>query len=395
MKFNYDIRKLAVKYLEDLGDRTFSALAPFNRRGKNFMIVIDSHLDLSWSALNWNRDLRLSVQEIRRAEVGMQGAHRGANTVCFPEMRRGEVAVCLATVLARATARNEANLDYRCPEIASAMARGQRAYYRIMEGQGQLRNLRTWEDIDQHIAEWRRGSSEMIGYILSMEGADPILDCNDAAKWWEDGLRVVGPAHYGQGVYADGTGGTGGLTTKGFELLKAFEDLGMILDATHLTDKGFWQAIEVFHGPVLASHNNCRALVPGDRQFSDDQIRALIARGAVIGMALDSWMMLPGYVPDETDNSQVKLRMIIDHIDHICQLAGNAAHVAIGTDLDGGFGREQSPSDIDTIAHLQRLPGLLKERGYSVADIEGVMHGNWLRFFKKAWSTSRASSQRA
>lgn len=352
------------------------------------MIIIDSHLDLSWNAVNWNRDLRLSVQEIRRMEAGLPEAHRGANTVCFPELRRGEVAICLATVLARATTRNEPDLDYRCPEIASAMARGQLAYYRIMERQGHLRNLRSWAEIEDHLAAWRRGDRERIGYILSMEGADPILDASDAARWWEDGLRVVGPAHYGLGVYADGTGGAGGLTPKGFELLKVFEDLGMVLDATHLTDKGFWQALDAFRGPVLASHNNCRALVPGDRQFSDDQIRALIGRDAVIGVALDSWMMLAGYVPDESDNSKVELRMVIDQIDHLCQISGNAAHVAIGTDLDGGFGREQSPSDLETIADLQRIPGMLQERGYSASDIEAVMHGNWLRFFQKAWTQS-------
>jgi membrane dipeptidase len=350
------------------------------------MIVIDAHLDLAWNALNWNRDLRLPVAEIRRAEASLREDHRGANTVCFPEMRRGEVAICLATVLARATPLNESLLDYRSPEIASAMAHGQRAYYRIMEEQGHLRGLRNCEDLEKHLAAWRDGDHQALGYILSMEGADPILSPGDAADWWEQGLRVVGISHYGAGVYAHGTSDPGGLTPKGFELLKAFEQLGMILDVTHLTDQGFWQALEAFHGPVLASHNNCRALVPGDRQFSDPQIRALFERGAVIGAALDSWMMLPGYVPGKTDNAQVQLRMIVEHTDHICQLAGDAQHAGIGSDLDGGFGREQSPADLDTIADLQRILALLREKGFSPADIESVMYGNWLRFFREAWS---------
>jgi membrane dipeptidase len=354
------------------------------------MIVFDSHLDLAWNALNWNRDLRLPVERIRRAEAGMGEEHRGANTVSFPEMRRGEVAICLATVLARSTTINEALLDYRCQEIASAMGHGQRTYYRIMEEQGQLRGLRNWGDVEKHLEAWRGGAHETLGYILSMEGADPILSPGDAARWWDHGLRVVGISHYGAGVYAHGTSGAGGLTPKGFELLKSFEELGMILDVTHLTDEGFWQALEAFHGPVLASHNNCRALVPGDRQFSDEQIRALVERGAVIGAALDSWMMLPDYVPGKTDNSQVQLRRIVEHTDHICQLAGNAKHVGIGSDLDGGFGREQSPADLDTIADLQRIPALLTEKGFSQADIEGVMHGNWLRFFREAWRKLRA-----
>jgi membrane dipeptidase len=353
------------------------------------MIVFDSHLDLAWNALNWNRDLRSPVAEIRRAEAGVREEHRGANTVCFPEMRRGEVAICLATVLARSTSLNEALLDYRSQEIASAMGHGQRTYYRIMEEQGHLRCLRNSRDVEKHLERWRGGSHETLGYILSMEGADPILSPDDAARWWEQGLRVVGISHYGVGVYAHGTSGSGGLTAQGLELLKAFEELGMILDTTHLTDKGFWEALESFHGPVLASHNNCRTLVPGDRQYSDEQIRALLERGAVIGSALDSWMMLPGYVPGKTDNSRVQLRMIVDHIDHICQLAGDATHTGIGSDLDGGFGREQSPGDLDTIADLQRIPVLLKEKGFSQTDIEGVMHGNWLRFFHETWNNLR------
>lgn len=352
------------------------------------MFVIDSHLDLAWNALSWNRDLNLSVEEIRSAEKDLRDEHRGANTVCFPEMRRGEVAICLATVLARSTTLNEAFLDYRSPEIASAIGHGQRNFYRIMERQGQLRRLENWEDIQKHVETWEAGSHETLGYILSMEGADPILSPQDAENWWNEGLRVVGISHYGSGVYADGTSGPGGVTARGFELLKVFEELGMVVDTTHLTDKGFWEVLDSFRGHVLASHNNCRSLVPGDRQYSDEQVRALIERGGVIGSVLDSWMMLAGYVPGETDNALVRLLRIVDHINHICQLAGNSKHVAIGSDLDGGFGREQSPSDLNTIADLQKIPGLLRGRGFSEVDIEGVLHGNWLRFFQNAWSKS-------
>jgi len=351
------------------------------------MIVIDAHLDLSWNALNWCRDLTLPVEEIRRAEAGMKEQHRGANTVCFPEMRKGEVAICLATVLARASGLKEPLVDYPNQQIASAMAQGQLAYYRIMEGQGQLRMLKGWRDVEAHLEEWRSGARESapLGYILSMEGADPLLSPRHVFQWWEEGLRVVGLAHYGVSAYAHGTGVTGGLTRRGIDLLQAMEEAGMILDVTHLADEAFWQAVERFRGPVLASHNNCRALVPGDRQFSDQQIRCLIERDAVIGAALDSWMLLPDYVPGKTHNSRVTLEAVIPHIDHICQLAGNARHVAMGSDLDGGFGKEQSPSDLETIADLQKIPALLRQRGYLDSDIEAIMHGNWLRLFHQAW----------
>jgi membrane dipeptidase len=180
-----------------------------------------------------------------------------------------------------------------------------------------------------------------------------------------------------------GTGDSGPLTAKGIELLKEFGRLGMILDATHSSDPSFYQALDLFAGPVMASHNNCRALVPGDRQFSDEQIKLLIQRDAVIGAAFDAWMLQPGFVIGKTEGNVVPLAAVADHIDHICQLAGNTNHVAIGTDLDGGFGTEQSPGGLETIADLQKLDGIFAQRGYTPADIDGIFHGNWLKFFSK------------
>jgi membrane dipeptidase len=164
--------------------------------------------------------------------------------------------------------------------------------------------------------------------------------------------------------------------------------LGIILDATHLCDDAFWDAMAFYDGPVWASHNNCRALVDHNRQFSDDMIKALIGKGAVIGGALDAWMMVPGWVRGQSDprGMNCNLGKVIDHLDHICQIAGNALHVGIGTDLDGAFGKEQCPYDLDTIADLQQLNALLAARGYSAADIENVLCGNWLRFLRNAWA---------
>jgi membrane dipeptidase len=351
------------------------------------MLVIDAHLDLSWNALNWNRDLTLTVGEIRALETGMKENNRATNTVAFPEMRKAGVAVCLATLLARASGLAEPMLDYRNQEIASAMAQGQLAYYRIMECKRELRMLRDRESLRAHIQEWKAdGSASPIGFILSMEGADPILSPQQVPQWWRDGLRVVGLAHYGRSAYAHGTASSGGLTPNGRELLKSMAEVGMILDVTHLADQSFWDAVDLFHGPVLASHNNCRSLVPGDRQFADDQLRCLIERDAVIGVAFDAWMLYPGWVPGKTSNSVLSLEAVVDHIDHICQLSGNTAHAAIGSDLDGGYGAEQCPRDLDTIVDVQKIPDLMRKRGYNKTDIEAIMGGNWMRFFETAWA---------
>jgi membrane dipeptidase len=204
---------------------------------------------------------------------------------------------------------------------------------------------------------------------------------------YEYGLRALGPAHYGPGRYANGTDATGKLHPEGRALLKEMQRLNIILDATHLCDDAFWEAMDLFGGHIWASHNNCRALVDHNRQFSDEMIKTLIAKGAVIGGALDAWMMVPGWVRGQStpEGMDCNLDKMIDHLDHICQIAGNTLHVGMGTDLDGAFGKEQSPYDLDTIADLQKVPALLAKRGYVPADIENIMHGNWLRFLRNAW----------
>ena len=166
------------------------------------------------------------------------------------------------------------------------------------------------------------------------------------------------------------------------------ERLGVILDVTHLCDTSFWEALDGFGGPVWASHSNCRALVPHERQLSDEQIQALIGRGAVIGAALDAWMLVPGWKRGETkpEVAGVRLAHVVDHVDHVCQLAGNARHAGVGSDLDGGFGREQCPGDLETIADLQQIGSLLDQRGYSADDVRLILHGNLIRFLEESWN---------
>jgi len=257
-----------------------------------------------------------------------------------------------------------------------------------MEAAGQMVQITNADQLDMLAALWTNNPSESapIGYMLSLEGADSILTPKHLEAAYEQGLRAVGPAHYGPGRYAMGTDASGGLRPGGRELLKEMDRLGIILDATHLCDDSFWEALDIFTGPVWASHNNCRALVPHNRQFSDEQIKVLIQRGAVIGAPLDAWMMVPNWVRGKTtpQSSGLTLETMLDHMDHINQLAGNANHTGIGTDLDGAFGTEQTPQDLNSIADLTHLPDMFKHRNYSDADIERMLHGNFLRFLKAA-----------
>jgi len=275
---------------------------------------------------------------------------------------------------------------------AYACAYGQLAYYRALEQEGLLRWIKDAAALDAHVQAWQRGdgADQPLGFILSMEGADPVLSPEQVEEWWQAGLRIIGPAHYGVSPYAHGTGTEGGLFPRGPALLRAMERVGMILDVTHLSDQCFDEALDIYGGPVLASHHNCRALVPDQRQLTDEQIKRLVGRGAVIGAALDTWMLVPGWVRGQTTPQEtgVTLSTVVDHIDRVCQLAGNARHAGIGTDLDGGFGKEQSPHDLDTIADLQRVPEMLRRRGYKADAIEGILHGNWVRLFREAWKKS-------
>jgi membrane dipeptidase len=359
------------------------------------MLIVDAHLDLSWNALQWGRDLTRSVYTIRTQENSTPGKGRGLGTVAFPEMRQGRVALCFATLLARSTGQLVPQIDFATPMQAYGIARGQLSYYRALEQQDLVRIIGDGPSLDQHIAAWSAWEAAgaaveppPLGFVISMEGADPILAPDQLEAWWGAGLRLLGITHYGPGRYAGGTATELGLTALGPPLLHEMQRLGITLDLTHCSDQAFWQALEHYGGPLLASHNNCRALVPHQRQFTDDQLRAIVARDGVIGVALDTWMLKPGWRIGERDdpaNPPVTLGDVADQIDHICQLAGSSHHAAIGSDLDGGFGREQSPRDLDSIADLQKLAGLLAARGYADADIAAIMHGNWLRFLRRIW----------
>ncbi|CAM4258914.1 peptidase M19 [Cytophagaceae bacterium 50C-KIRBA] len=354
------------------------------------MLLFDAHLDLSMNALEWNRDLRSSLKDINDREKGMiDKPDRGNAVISLDELRTGNIGIVVATQIARYVDKSSTLPGWHSPEQAWAQTQGQLAYYKALETLGELSPIRNWEELQNHLTYWNssQDSKKKIGYILSLEGADSIITVDHLDIAYNYGLRALGPAHYGPGRYAQGTNATGGLGENGRALLTRMQQLGIILDATHLCDDSFWEAMEHYDGPVWASHHNCRVLVDHNRQFTDEQFKELIRRDAVIGMPLDAWMMVSNWVRGVStpQNMQVSLNTMIDHLDHICQIAGNTDHVGLGTDLDGGFGTEQCPYDIQSIADLQKIPNLLSNRGYSEHDIEKICHKNWIGFLEKNW----------
>ena len=353
------------------------------------MFILDAHLDLAMNALEWNRDLTWTVEDIRHSELGMiDKPDRAKNTVSLDAMRKGNIGLCVATQIARYVKKGSDLPGWNSPQQAWAQTQGQLAWYKAMEDLGEMTQITNLEQLNSHQNLWKNCSDKKpIGYILSLEGADSIVTIDYLEKSHEQGLRAIGPAHYGPGTYAHGTDSVGGIGVKGKELLKKIEELNLILDATHLCDVSFWETMKVYDGPVWASHNNCRKFVNHNRQYSDEQITELINRNAVIGIALDAWMMVPNWVRGEStpESMGVTLNQMIDNIDHICQLSGNSLHVGIGTDLDGAFGKEQSPSDLNTIADLQKVPEMLSEKGFTKKDIENVMSKNFIKFLERTW----------
>lgn len=356
--------------------------------------IVDGHLDLATNAMSLNRDLTRTVKEIRAKErhLGWKDYQdRGQGTVALPELREGNIGLVLATIISRysedgSSLPTMALKGWHSPRQAYAHAQCQLAWYREMEDAGEMVQITTKKGLTEHIKLWTENqdgeTKRPIGYILSLEGADSIVNLDYLHTYHEQGLRSIGISHFGPGRYAAGTHSDGsGLTSIGKELLKEMNHIPIQLDLTHLTDKGFFEALDIFQGSVVASHQNCRSIVPGERQFSDEQIRSIIHRNGIIGGALDTWMLFPGFQLDKDNPKEHDIRMeyLVDHFDHICQMAGNSDHIGFGSDLDGLFGLEQTPHDMNTIADLQKFDSILQQRGYTEKDRDNIFSGNWIR----------------
>ncbi len=361
-------------------------------------LVVDLHLDLAWDAIFWNRNLTLDPHQVREQEASeppqvAADISCGLCTATFPELRRGRVGVILSTIMSRINARGDVMRDgMQTQEQAIAMGRGHLAYYQMMVERGEIKPVGGVADLEEAVKAWTNpGEKTPIYHILSMESADPIIDLHDVEFWWDAGLRVVGPAHFGDNTYIQGTGTEGGLKAAAAALYKAMREKGMILDITHMADQAVWESFEIWDGPILASHRNCRSLIRGQRHLNDDMIRELFRRGGIMGLVFCHFMFDPDVVwetqPAKRDYvSKYTMEALLPHVEHLGNLAGGSLeHIAIGTDIDGGFGAELTPTDVDTIADVSRFGSVLQEAGYSEQDAEAILSGNALRFFRKSW----------
>lgn len=355
------------------------------------MFIVDAHLDIAYNHLNKDRDPRRKLAEIRAGEGPEM--KRGIPTVSFSAMRRGGVGLVFATIFT--TPENDPfpgdsanDIKYSTPDEAHRSGMLQiDTYRRYIDGDETMRLVDSAAALEEVVGSHAPGydGAPLLGITLLMEGADHIRVPEEVELWHARGLRVIGPAwddtRYCAGAWRDSKQG---LTKLGYQLLEHMADFKMILDLTHMSEVGTFQAIDAYTGPIVATHANARALVPTERQLGDRQIRLIGERDGVIGSVLFNQFLREGWRKGD-DKGLVTLETVVAHIDHICQLIGDAKHVGIGSDFDGGFGANDIPAPMDSIADLGLLAGALREKGYSEGDIAGIMGMNWVDLLRRAW----------
>ena len=352
------------------------------------MLIVDAHLDLAMNALEWNRDLTRPIDEIRARERQLRTSPIAAEEPCrsrdAPRPRRA-----VRRHADRALRRADNPLPgWHSQEQAWAKTQGQLAWYRAMEERGELVQIGiARRSTAPRALAGRRRRDLPIGYILSLEGADSLVTPRHLERAYADGLRAIGPAHYGPGVYATGRTRPVASARAAASYCARWSGSDIILDATHLCDDSFWEALDHFRGPVWASHSNCRALVPHNRQFSDEQIRELIQRGAVIGAALDAWMLVPGWVRGESTPGGRGVTLETRRRSHRSRLSDRRQRPACGSaptsTAPSAANSARRPRD-----HRRSRPssGDPAPRGYRDEDVAGITHGNVVRFLRGAWS---------
>ncbi len=360
------------------------------------MKIIDGDYPMAHNALKFQRDLTKSIDIVRQEGIRNKELDPlGYSIMCsLPEMRKAEISVAIVKAVACVLKSGNDHGDVPTQHHAYASGKAQMAYYHMLEEMNEVNLLKTQSEFVSHMKIWADNKDYNklpVGLVLGMEGADAITSPDQLEEWYEQGLRIISLSHYGVSNYSHGTGtGTkGGLVGQGKELLKKMDSLNMILDLSHTSDESVRQELDIFKGPIIATHQNCRSVAPGERQFPDHQLKSIIEQRGVIGHSMDTFMMWDKEIdwaniplPRPFSKNEITLEDFVDHIDHVCQLAGNSFHSAIGGDTDGQGGMVGAPKEIDTVLDYQKLIELLKNRGYKNSDIENIMYKNWQRFFE-------------
>ena len=356
-------------------------------------LIVDAHADIAYNMLKYGRDYTRSAAETRRLEAGTPTVTENEDALLgWPDYQRGQVAVIFSTLFAapiRFSKTGNQKQVYKNFDEAHKLYREQLLTYHRMTDSSpdKFRLIASSSDLNLILDHWH--SSEQtghpVGMVVLMEGAEGIRHPSELDEWYDMGVRLIGPAWVGT-RYCGGWKEPGPLTDDGRELLLAMADYNFSLDLSHMDERAAIEALDRYRGPVVATHANCAALMPNsnsNRHLSDHIIEGVIQRDGVVGVVPFNSYLKVGRVSGKNPRSEVPLEIVANHIDHICQIAGDSLHAGIGSDFDGGFGVQSVPPEIDTVADLQNLVSLLKARGYSEVDIENILSGNWLTRLKR------------
>lgn len=358
-------------------------------------IIVDSHCDMAWNMLCFGRDYSRAAADTRRSEVGSLAQRVNGDTLIgWPDYQEGQVAIVFSTLFAspfRHTEKEWAEIHYSSPDEAHQLYQQQlETYHRLNDSpSNRFKLIFTRGDLERHMAIWAQKDSapKPVGLIVLMEGAEGVRSVDELGEWHAQGVRLIGPCWAGT-RFAGGTKEPGPLTDEGRRLLRGMAELGIVLDLSHMDERAALEALDSHEGTVVASHVNCLSLLPGfptNRHFTDVALRGIIERGGIIGnLPVNSFLKSGWSHQNGSRRDEVSLDTFVDHIDHVCQLAGDSLHSGIGSDFDGGFGLQAVPPEIDTVADLQKVAPVLMNRGYSETDVANILGRNWLRLISRS-----------
>jgi membrane dipeptidase len=380
------------------------------------MLIVDGHEDLAWNMVSFGRDYTRPASETRRLEAGGETpAQNGDTLLGWPDYQQGQVAVIFATLFAAPAHRRENSLEtqvYATSEEAHYLYQAQLdQYHRLVdEHPNHFRLIETLGDLEGVLTAWqnspaRPASSEVdephrrqdeggtsdapsgnpVGLVMLMEGAEGVRSPAELEEWYARGLRLIGPAWAGT-RFCGGTREPGPLTAEGHALLEGMAQFGFILDLSHMDEKAALQALDSYPGAIVASHANALALLKGstrNRHLSDRVLQGLLDRDGITGIVAYNVFLQAGWKRGDR-RDLVNLQQVAAQIDYVCQMAGDARHVGLGSDFDGGFGWQSVPYEINTIADLQKLVPLLEKMGYAQADIGAILGENWIAQLRAA-----------
>ena len=347
----------------------------------------DAHLDIACIALE-GRDLSID-------DPAKSGSPNPPGAITFPSLARGNVRACLATVFTEPNGKNPA-ISYVSGDAVSASAAGRKQidlYHRWAE-EGRLDFFPPRSHLVQYAwnkrdplpdSPLRAAVTPPLTIGILVEGADVIREPAELEWWVEQGVVQVGLAWARQTRYAGGNTCETGLTDLGRAMIAEIDRLGVVHDASHLSDASLRELFERTNKPVVASHSNCRGILddgslelgPRQRHLTDDSIREIGRRGGMIGSVIYSPFIIRGGKRERRASLEEWAR----HIDRTCELVGNRSQIGLGSDADGGFSALTLPQGIDQPSQYALFGETLAARGWTNAEIDGFAWGNWARFW--------------